>query len=75
MSFKEQTVLRNAVKTNLTNKLRAGEARMSKRYLGLQQYPSFQQYSDDLRAAGVTDNIDMQRYITAQSLWRLAKGL
>jgi uncharacterized membrane protein len=75
LSIKEQSMLRNAIKSNLTSKLHTGDARMSKKYLGLQQYPSFKQFEADLRAAGVTDKIDMKRYITAQSLWRLAKGL
>jgi hypothetical protein len=47
---------------------------MSKNYLSLNEYPSFEQYTADLRAAGVTDQIDMTRYITGQTLWRLAKG-
>lgn len=75
LSYKEQIAMINTIESRLTNKLRAGDARMSKTYLGLNNYPSFQQYSSDLRAAGITDNIDMNRYITAQSLWRLAKGL
>lgn len=75
ISLKEKLAMINASESRLTNKLRSGNARMSKRYLGLNEYPSFQQYSADLRAAGVTDNIDMNRYITAQALWRLAKGL
>ena len=75
ISLKEKIALMNASESRLTNKLRAGNARMSKRYLGLNEYPSFQRYSSDLRNAGVTDKIDMKRYITAQALWRLAKGL
>jgi hypothetical protein len=58
----------------LNSKLKSGNARMSKNYLSLNEYPSFEQYTADLRAAGVTDQIDITRYITGQTLWRLAKG-
>jgi len=73
-SFLQRTNLRNTVTDRLNSKLKRGTARMSKNYLSLNEYPSFEQYTADLRAAGVTDQIDMTRYITGQTLWRLAKG-
>jgi hypothetical protein len=73
-SFLQRTNLTNTVTDRLNSKLKSGNARMSKNYLSLNEYPSFEQYTADLRAAGVTDQIDMTRYITGQTLWRLAKG-
>ena len=73
-SFLQRTNLTNTVTARLNSKLKSGNARMSKNYLSLNEYPSFEQYTADLRAAGVTDQIDMTRYITGQTLWRLAKG-
>jgi hypothetical protein len=73
-SVKQQLNLKNTVTDRLNSKLKLGTARMSKKYLSLNEYPSFEQYTADLRAAGVTDQIDITRYITGQTLWRLARG-
>jgi hypothetical protein len=73
-SVKQQFELKNTVTDRLNSKLELGTARMFKKYLPLNEYPSFVQYTEDLRAAGVTDQIDITRYITGQTLWRLAKG-